>query len=95
MPRRGGRGSIASVAVARPVQEYEEASHAHAPGGQVTYHNGENIPVVLFLNKLDQGGKLAKDDLDAFCAAHGFVAWFPCSAKARASAVEPGVVSIE
>ena len=25
--------------------------------------------------------KLAKDELDAFCAAHGFVAWFPCSAK--------------
>jgi GTPase SAR1 family protein len=47
----------------------------------VTYHNGENIPVVLFLNKLDTGAKLAKDDLDAFCAAHGFVAWFPCSAK--------------
>jgi len=42
----------------------------------------KNIPCMLLLNKCDLGkSHMTSDQLDAFCAKHGFIGWLEVSAK--------------
>ena len=49
---------------------------------KVRLPNNAPLPVVLLANKCDlPNPAVNKDQLDAFCKEHGFVAWFETSAK--------------
>jgi|EP00670_Eutreptiella_braarudii_P003857 small GTP-binding protein len=76
-------GALVVYDVTRPESFDAVAKWKQDIDNKVFLSDGSKIPCVLLANKCDlpEVPERTKDELDSFCASHGFVGWFHTSSK--------------